>query len=154
MSNERWMDKEDVIHLYNGNICHKKWNWVICRDVDGSVIQNEVRKSKTSNLEKWYRWVYFQGSNREADVGNGCMDTVGGKGRETDWEIRIEICTLTCIKQIASGKLLQSAGSSARCSDDLEGWDAGGGWRGRRYKYTYSCFISLYNRNQNNIVKQ
>ena len=44
------------------------------------------------------------------------MDTGGGKGRETNWEIRIDICILTCVKQIASGKLLQSTESSARCS--------------------------------------
>ena len=36
MSIDRWMDKEDVEHTYNGILLnHKKeWNWVICRDVD------------------------------------------------------------------------------------------------------------------------
>ena len=31
------MDKEDVVHIYNGILLsHKKeQNWVICRDVDG-----------------------------------------------------------------------------------------------------------------------
>ena len=48
MSIDRWMDKEDVAHIYNGKedvahiyngilLSHKKErNWVICRDVDGS----------------------------------------------------------------------------------------------------------------------
>ena len=33
----RWMDKEDVVHKYNGILFShiKEWNWVICRDVDG-----------------------------------------------------------------------------------------------------------------------
>ena len=32
----RGMDKDDVVHIYNGILLsHKKWNWVICRDVDG-----------------------------------------------------------------------------------------------------------------------
>ena len=37
MSVNREMDKEDVVHIYNGELLsHKKeWNWVICRDVDG-----------------------------------------------------------------------------------------------------------------------
>ena len=36
MSNDRWMDKEDVVHVYNGILLnHKKeQNWVACRDVD------------------------------------------------------------------------------------------------------------------------
>ena len=45
-----------------------------------------------------------------------------------NWEIRIDIHTLPCVKQIASGKLPGSTGSSAQCcDDDLEGWDGGGG---------------------------
>ena len=49
--------------------------------------------------------------------------------------------------------------------DDLEEWDEVGGrrdeawsgWeqgpRGRGYMYTYTCFTSLYRKNQHNIVK-
>ena len=36
------------------------------------------------------------------------------------WEIRFDIHTLTCVKMIASGKLLSNTGSSTRCSDDPE----------------------------------
>ena len=45
------------------------------------------------------------------------MDTA--RGREVgkmNWEIRIDIHTLPCVKQIASWKLLCSTGSSAQCS--------------------------------------
>ena len=40
------------------------------------------------------------------------MGTQGGEGG-TKWEIRIDIYTLPCIKQIASGKLLYGTESSA-----------------------------------------
>ena len=37
MSISRGMDKEDVVHIYNGILLSykKEWNWVIFRDVDG-----------------------------------------------------------------------------------------------------------------------
>ena len=50
MSIDRGMDKEDVVHIYNGILLsHKKErNWVICRDVDGPrvVIQSEVSQKE------------------------------------------------------------------------------------------------------------
>ena len=35
---DRWMDKEDVVHMYNGILpSHKKeWNNAICSNMDGS----------------------------------------------------------------------------------------------------------------------
>ena len=42
------------------------------------------------------------------------------------WEIGTDVDALLCVKQIASGSLLYSAGSSAQLCDDLEGWDEGG----------------------------
>ena len=59
------MDKEDVLHIYNGILLsHKKErNWVICRDVDGPrICHTEKSKSEkqisyinayTWDLEKW-----------------------------------------------------------------------------------------------------
>ena len=37
MSIDRWMDKEDVVHIYNGILLsHKKeWNNVICSNMEG-----------------------------------------------------------------------------------------------------------------------
>ena len=69
MSIDRGMDKEVVLHIYNGMLLsHKKErNCVICRDVDGSRgCYTERSKSETEkqilyintymwNLEKWYR---------------------------------------------------------------------------------------------------
>ena len=38
MSTNRWTDKEDMAHIYNGILLsHKKeQNWVVCREVDES----------------------------------------------------------------------------------------------------------------------
>ena len=91
MSNDGWMDKEDVVHIYNGILrSHKKeQDWVICRDADGPrVCHTEWSKPETDkqilyinaymwNLEKWYRWTYLQGRNRHVDVENGHVDTAG-----------------------------------------------------------------------------
>ena len=106
------MDKEDVIHIYNGILLsHKKeQNWAIYRDVDGprdchtewSKSEREKQISYINaymwNLGKWYRWTYLQSRNRDTQVGNKCMDTKGEEGGGMDWEIGIDIYTLLCIK--------------------------------------------------------
>ena len=61
----------------------------------------------------------------------------------------LHICT-TMLRQITSGKLLYSAGNSARGCDDLHGWDGGwreGGSRGKGYVYMHSRFTLLSSRN-------
>ena len=91
----RGIDKEVMVHIYNGILLsHKKeWNWVICRDVDGSrYCHTEWSKSEREkqisyinaymwNLEKWSRWTGLQGRNRDTDVENKHMDTKGDKKR-------------------------------------------------------------------------
>ena len=92
---DRWIDKEVVVHIYNGILLsHKKeWNWVIFRDVDGSrdchtEWSKLERKKQISyingyvwNLEKWYRWTSLQGRNWDTDVENKRIDTKGRKRR-------------------------------------------------------------------------
>ena len=87
----RQMDKEDMVHIYNGILLNQKkeWNWVICRDVDGSrdchtEWSKSEREKQTSyinaymwNLEKRYRWTSLQGRNWDTDVENKRMDTKG-----------------------------------------------------------------------------
>ena len=43
-------------------------------------------------------------------------------------EVRVDVCALPCVKQMASGNLLQRAGSSAQCS--VRTWTDGLGWEG------------------------
>ena len=116
------MDKEDVVQIYNGILLsHKKErNWVICRDMDGSRdCRIEWSKSEREkqisyinaymwNLEKWYRWTGLQGRNRDTDVKNKRMDTVGeegGGGGGMNWEIGIDTYTLMCIKWMTNKNL-------------------------------------------------
>ena len=115
---DRRMDKEDVVHIYNGILLSpkKERNWVICWDVDGSRdCHTEWSKSEREkqisyinacmwNLEKWYRGASLQGRSWDTDVENGHMDTKGGKlrwggdGGVLNWAIGIDMYTLMCIK--------------------------------------------------------
>ena len=67
-----------------------------------SVIHSEVSQKEknkyftvnayTWNPEKWYRWIYLQGRNRDMDVENKCRDTKRGRGEwdelgDWDWHI-------------------------------------------------------------------
>ena len=81
-----------MVHRYNGVLLStKKW---IC--VSSSKVEelracytgwSKLEGSKNSqkqfinvyicNLEKWYWWMYLQGRNRDADMENGLVDTVG-----------------------------------------------------------------------------
>ena len=96
---DSWMDKEDLVHIYNRILLshRNEWNWVICRDVDGSrvcytkCIKLEIQKQVSDikaymwNLEKWYRWTYFQCRKRDADVGNRCVNRPSGSRGRLGW---------------------------------------------------------------------
>ena len=50
-------------------------------------LQSEASQRKTNmnshvwNLEKWYWWTYLQSRNRDSDIEDGLVDTVGkGEG--------------------------------------------------------------------------
>ena len=74
------------------------------------IIQNEVSQKEKdklsysnayiSNLEKWYRRIYLQGSSGKTDIENRPMDMAGGeKGdgemyRESNLETHISIYTI------------------------------------------------------------
>ena len=121
---DRWMDKEDVVHIYNGLLVshEKERNWVICRDMDGSRdCHTEWSKSEREkqisyinaymwNLEKWYRWTGLQSRNWDTDVENKRMDTKGGNrwggGGVMNWEIGIDMYALMCINWMTNKNLL------------------------------------------------
>ena len=69
---------------------------------------------------------------------------------ETNWESRIDIHSLSCVKWVARGMLLCSTGSPAWCSamtrrGAMRQWEEGS--RRRGYMYPYSWFTVLYIRN-------
>ena len=68
-----------------------------------------------------YREEYFThlqeiSINRDADVENGLVDTGWGRREWGELGEGIDIYTLPCVKQIASGKLLYNTRRSACCS--------------------------------------
>ena len=146
MSINRWMDKEDVVHIYIHNgilLSHRKeWNWVICSDVDAHrVCHSEWSKSEREkqilhfniyiyNLEKWYRWTYLQGRNRDADLAIRHVDTGSGKGTVGQTGRAALTCTHSCVKQTASGSCCAAQG--ARLSSAALWWPRGVGCGGGR----------------------
>ena len=94
---DRCMDKEDMVHIYNGILLsHKKeWMWVSCSEVDElrpcyterSKLEKQIPYINVYiwNLEKYYWWTYLQGRNRDGDIENRHVDTVGeGGGRRVE----------------------------------------------------------------------
>ena len=82
------------------------------------------------------------------------VDTVGEGEGGKNWESGIGIYTLSCVKQIDSGKLLNNREPSLGICDDLERWDREKGDGARRYVNTYDWSTLWYGRNQHKIVKQ
>ena len=95
--NVHWMDKEDVVHIYNGILLNRKkeWNNVICSNMDGprdyrTKWSKPDRERQIScditymwNLKIWYKWTYLQHRNRPTDIENKLMVTKGGsEGRD------------------------------------------------------------------------
>ena len=105
----RWMDKEDVVLIYNRILISPKREliWVSSREVDEPkpVMQSEVRKQKQishikayiCNLENWY-WTCLQGRNGDTDVENRLVETAGEGESETNEESSIDIYVLSCVK--------------------------------------------------------
>ena len=93
MSTDRWMNKEDVVHIYNGILLShlKKWN-VIWSKMDGpgdyhtkwskSDRERQISYDTTyrQTLKKWNKWTYLQNRNRLTDIENKLMVTKGESG--------------------------------------------------------------------------
>ena len=78
-----------------------------------SVQQSEVNQKEKNKycILTHICGTYWQGRNRGTDVENGWVGTVGEGKCGINREIRIDIYTLPCVKQIASGNLLYSTGA-------------------------------------------
>ena len=94
-------------------------------------------------------------SERDTDVKNRLLDSVGeGKGGMI-WENSIETYILSYVKQIASpGSMHETVCSGPVHWDDPEGWDreeGGRGVQGGGHMYTHGWFMSMYGKNHYNI---
>ena len=95
MSISTWMDKEAVVHIYNGILLsHKKeCIWVIANEMDErrsyytkwskSEREKQILYINTHiwNLERCYWWNYLQDSSGDADIENSYQYGTGGKER-------------------------------------------------------------------------
>ena len=144
MSTDRWMDKEAVVHIYNGILLsHKKeCTWVSPNEVDEPrAYYTEWSKSERKkqitytntyiwNLERWYWWTYLQSSNGVTNIENRLMDRAREEGKdgmygESNKETYITICKTDSQWEFAVWlrELKQGLGNN------LEGWDGEGGGR-------------------------
>ena len=102
------MDKEDVVHIYNGILLSNKnkQDHATCGNMDGPrYCHTEWNKLDTErqipydyhlhvgSKNKWYKWTYLQNRSRVMDIGNKCIATREWGGK-MNWEIRIDIYTL------------------------------------------------------------
>ena len=83
----------------------------ICRTQKNSTDESICRAGKEMQIQRMDWWTQ--------------RGKVGGK----NWEIRIDIDTLLCVKQIASWNLLSSTENPARCSVTIQRGEIGVGGR-------------------------
>ena len=87
-------------------------------------------------------------SNRDTDVWNSLLDSVGEGEGGMIWENGNETCKLSYVKQITSPDSMHDTGCSGLVHwDDSEGWYGEGGGRevqDRKHMYTHGGFVSMY----------
>ena len=71
MSNNRWMNKEAVVHIYNGILLsHKKeCIWVSSNEVDEHIIQSEVSQKQKN---KYHILMHIYGIQKDGTVETIC----------------------------------------------------------------------------------
>ena len=88
---------------------------------------------------------------KDTDVKNRLLDSVGEVKGEVIWKNSIETCILSYVKQIASPGWMPEAGCSGLVHwNNPERWD--GEWGGRgvqdgEHMYTHGWFMSMYGKN-------
>ena len=109
MSIDRWMDKEDVVHIYNGILLSHKneWNNAICSNMDGprdyhTKWSKSFRERQISYVVT-YMWNLKYDTNEliykieiDSQTENKLMVTKGERGERgiNNWEFAINRYTL------------------------------------------------------------
>ena len=87
-------------------------------------------------------------SERDTDVKNRLLDSVGEGEGGMIWENSIETCILSYVKQIVSPGSMRETGHSGLVHwDDPEGWNGAEGGKGVQdgeHMYTHGWFMSMY----------
>ena len=73
MSIDGWMDKEDVVYIYNGILLsdQKEWNIAVCNNMDGTRVYAKQNKSeKYQDFTRMWNWRYKaeEHKGREAKI--------------------------------------------------------------------------------------
>jgi len=96
-------------------------------------------------------------SERDTDIKNRLLESVGEVEGGMIWENSIETCIFPYVKQITNPSSIHETGHSKPVHwNNSEGWDGEG--VGRRvqdegHMSTHGWFMSMYGKNQYNIVK-
>jgi len=97
-------------------------------------------------------------SERDSDVKNRLLDSVGEGEGGMIWENSIETCILSYVKQIANSGSMHEIGCSGLLQwDDPKGWDGEGGGReiqDGEHMYTHDWLMWMHGKNHHNIEKQ
>ena len=142
---DEWINKSWYVYTmeYCSAIKRNKFESVELRWMDPEpFIQSKSEREKqishinayTRNLEKWYWWTYLQGRNRNVDIGNGLVDTVGERKVGQVERITLTLYTLSRVKHRQWEAAATQAAQPVLC-DNLEGWD-GVGMGGAQARYT------------------
>jgi len=154
MSISRWIDKEVVVHIYNGILfSHKKLHiWVSSNEADDlePIIQSEVIQRKipyintyTWTLERRYWWTYLRAAMETQTENN--LWTQQRRRRRVNWNSNTEKYALSYMKQITSGNLLYDTGNWVLWQLRGMGWGERweGGSKGWGHMYTYGWFMLM-----------
>ena len=127
MSIDRWMDKEDVVHIYNGILLSHKKNKIIPFAATWMqleiIVLSEVGQRKTNTIwyhlyvksKIWHKRTYLWNRNRIRHIENRLVVAKGeGDGRRLDWDFGFSRCKLVYTEWVNNKVLLYSTGNCSQ----------------------------------------
>ena len=136
MPTRRWIDLEDVVHVYNRILSAIKKDKIISFAATSMeleiLIVSKVRKGKTDTL-RYHSYVEYKICNKwythktETDHGHGiqtCICQGGREGSGMDWEFGMSRCKILHLEWISSETLLYSTRNYIQsvAMEQDEGW--------------------------------
>ena len=103
-------EKEKQVHQH---MYMESRTMVLMNLVEKELVDSAGEGEGGMNWERWFWWTYLQEWNGDASIENGLVHTVWEGESGTNGESSINIYTLSCVKQMDSGKLLCNTGSPA-----------------------------------------
>ena len=129
MSINRWLDKEEVVHIYNEKLLScpqkKKWNNIICSNIDGPrdwhTEWSKSDREREISYDSHYiwnlkrndpKWTYLQNRYR---LRTNLQLPEEGWGEGIVREFRMDMYTLLYLKWITNKEVLYGTWNSAQC---------------------------------------